>query len=105
MLPPKAGTPLTSDQFEMIMEAVGDRQKNFSDEPPLVSLWLVFSNIGDRFAPAVCVEEEWRGFKKDIPEHNAEDAPRCPNGHPIRQGPRLSLGWVEDKEIQTRHAV
>jgi hypothetical protein len=102
---PKAGNPLTSDEFDMMMEAVQDRHKNFPDEPPVVILWTVFSNIGDRFSPVVCMEEEWSGLKQDIPKTSAGEDPKCPNGHPIRQGPRLSLGWVEDKEIQTRHGI
>lgn len=103
---PKAGDPLTSDEFEYIMEAVGDRQRNFPDEPPLISLWTIFSNIGDRFASVICMEEEWSGIKEDILKLDLADGPpKCPNGHPIRQGPRLSIGWVEDKEIQTGHGI
>lgn len=102
---PRIGDPLTADEFEMIMEAVGDRQRNFPDEPPLVSLWVIFSNIGDRFASVTCIEEEWSGLKQDIPKPDEGNDPKCPNGHPIRQGPRLSLGWVEDKEIQKGHGI
>lgn len=105
MLLPEAGTPLTSDQFEMIMEVVGERKHNFPDEPPLMTLWVVFSNIGDRYAQVECVEQEWTGFKKDIPKVNNGEGPTCPNGHALKQGPRLSIGWVEDKETQKRHGI
>lgn len=102
---PRPGDPLTADEFEMIMEAVGDRKRNFPDEPALMSMWVVFANIGDRFASVICMEEEWSGLKKDIPKPEEGNDPKCPNGHPIRQGPRLSVGWVEDKEIQKGHGI
>lgn len=89
---PKVGDTLNTDDFEMIMEAVEQRQKNF-DEPPVLSMALVFGNIGQRFAPVICLEGEWEGVKQDVPK--GEGDPKCPNGHPLRAGPPLKLGWVK----------
>jgi hypothetical protein len=102
---PEAGNALTYEDFEEIMEVVEERLKNFPKEPPVIILWTVLANIGDRYAPVECMEKEWEGQKKDLPKAAEGEDPRCPNGHPIRQGPRLSVGWVEDKEIRTRHGI
>lgn len=102
---PEAGNPLTFEDFEAIMEAVDARRKHFPEEPAVLTLWTIIANIGDRYAPVICMEEEWQGEKQDIPTPPPGEDPKCPNGHPIRQGPRLSIGWVEDKGIQTRHGI
>jgi hypothetical protein len=93
---PKAGESLTPDDFDMILEAIGDRQKNFPNEPPVISMGLVFFNIGDRFAPVSCVAGEWSGLKQDIPKSDdPNDLPKCPGGHVLTQGRGLKLGWLE----------
>lgn len=88
---PKAGDRLNSEDVEMIIEAVNDRQKLFNREPLAMSLALVLFNIGDRFAAVSCVAGEWEGLKKDIPR--GEGVPKCPNGHVMMQGPGLRLIW------------
>jgi hypothetical protein len=92
---PKPGDILTSDDFNMIMEAVKTRRENFPEEPAGMSMALVFFNIGDRFAKLECREQEWTGYKSDIPETDGD--PKCPNGHELMQGPPLKLGWLEAK--------
>lgn len=81
----------------MIVEAIERRQKNFPTEPAILSFSLVLLNIGDRFQELTCIEGEWIGFKKDVPQY--EGNPKCPNGHPLNKGPALKLMWIpEDYE-------
>ena len=91
---PKAGDPFTKADFDMIMDAVNYRQQKFPEENIVLSLALVMFNIGDRFAPVTCIEQEWKGLKRDIPP--GEGVPKCPNGHVLMQGNGLKLGWMED---------
>lgn len=92
---PKAGDTVTMEDFEMILEAVKQRQKNFPDEPASMTFAMIFMGIGDRFTPVTCKELEWEGVKQDIPK--GTDTPFCPNGHRLIMGPKISLGWVEEK--------
>lgn len=92
---PKAGNPITTEDFEMILEAVGDRQRNFPHEPPVMSMHLVMFNVGDRFAEVECIEGEWTALKGEIEKPEKGD-PKCPNGHELRVGPKLVLGWMEE---------
>lgn len=93
---PKAGDPIDMEDFEMILEAVGARQKNFPNEPAALSMALVFFNIGDRFAHATCTNGEWIGLKQDIPKTDG-DVPTCPDGHPLMLGYGLKIGWIQDQ--------
>ena len=92
---PKAGDILNGDDFDMIMEAVATRHNNFPDEPITITMGLVFSNIGDRFSPVTCIEQEWEDVKMNVSK--GEGSPTCPNGHPLEVGPGLKLGWVHNK--------
>lgn len=92
---PEAGDFLSTEDVEMIFEAVRVRQTNF-DEPAGLSILVVMLNIGDRFAPVECIEQEWQGLKKDIPVPEDGGIPKCPNGHALTQGPGLRLGWLRD---------
>mgnify|MGYP006191739129 CR=1 FL=1 len=77
----------------MVLEAIQTRLENFPGENPTVAMAVVMFNIGDRFTKLECMEQEWKGVKADvIPE---DGPPHCPNGHPLRQGPTVKLGWVE----------
>lgn len=91
---PKAGDLVTTDDLEYILEAVHERQTNFPDEPAVVSIALVFMNIGSRFTPVECIEGEWSGYLMDVPKRPGED-PRCPNGHPVTKGKPLRIAWVD----------
>lgn len=90
---PKAGDPFTQEDFDMVLEAVRQRQENFTSEPPVMSMALVMFNIGERFAPVTCIEGEWEGLKYNIPK--GDGIPKCPNGHVMTQGKGLQLGWIE----------
>lgn len=92
---PKAGEAFNTDDFEMLLEAIEKRNKNFPDEPAAITMGLVLFNIGDRFTPVECMEQEWKGIKKDIPR--GEESPKCPNGHDLMQGPSLKIGWVQEE--------
>lgn len=96
---PKAGESITTEDFDMILEAIGKRHQNFPNEPPVLSMAIVMMNIGDRFAPVACVEGEWKGHKKDL--YGGVDVPKCPNGHAVIQGVGLKIGWIGplEKEI------
>jgi hypothetical protein len=90
---PKAGEAINREDLEMLTEAFATRQKNFPDEPAVITLSLILMHIGERFAPLTCIEQEWTGYKWDIPK--SEDQPKCPNGHDLTAGPGLVLGWME----------
>lgn len=91
---PKPGDEFTTEDFEMVIDAIKQRQINFPDESTTLTLGLVLFNIGDRFARVECIEQEWTGFKKDIPK--GDGVPKCPNGHVLMQGRGLSLGWIQE---------
>lgn len=91
---PKPGDHLSTADVEMIVEAIEQRQKNFPDEPAIMTFTLVLLNIGNRFSPLTCIEEEWTGLKSDLPPF--EGTPKCPNGHPVNKGPALKLVWVPE---------
>lgn len=91
---PKAGDSITIKDVEEIVTAVVDRQQKFPGEPVGITIALVLMNIGDRYSPVECLEQEWTGIKKDVPK--GEGVPKCPNGHVLMQGPGLKLGWLAD---------
>mgnify|MGYP001183627664 CR=1 FL=1 len=93
---PEAGKPLEVDDVEMILDAVAKRRENFPDEPAGLTFMLVLLNIGDRFAPVTCQEQEWEGYIQDVPK--GEGVPKCPNGHTLVRGNPLKLGWVMPEE-------
>lgn len=90
---PREGERVNLEDVEMILEAVRQRKENFPDEAGVLLFALVLLNIGDRFTPVTCVHGEWSGLKKDIPK--GEGLPTCPEGHPLRQGEGLTLGWIK----------
>lgn len=98
MSTPKPGSALTVEDFDMIMEAVEQRQHNWPEEPFKMSMGLIFFNIGDRFAPVSCVDEThaWEGLKSDIPKDPTGGVPKCPGGHVLMQGEGLHIGWVNE---------
>jgi hypothetical protein len=87
---PKPGAPLTTDDFDMIMDAVLERKQKHPNEPIKLTLYLVMSGIGERFRKIQCVEQEWACFKHEVPESMT-----CPNNHSLHEGPGLTLGWIE----------
>ena len=92
---PEHGQFLSADHIEMIYEAIEERQKNFPTEPRPVSFALAVQNIGNRFRPLQCVEQEWEGTTYDMSEIQMDgDEPRCPNGHTINKGAPLRLAWL-----------
>lgn len=93
---PKAGDQFTTDDFDMVLEAYEQRQRNFPNEPASFTFALVLFNIGDRFTPVECIEQEWAGLKKDVPK--SDGVPKCPNGHVLVQGLPLKLGWIQERD-------
>lgn len=91
---PQAGDSLKIADIEILVSAIVDRQQNFPGEPVGLTIALVMMNIGDRYSPVECLEQEWTGLKKDIPK--GEGVPKCPNGHVLTQGAGLKLGWLSD---------
>lgn len=91
---PKAGDLFTKEDFDILVKALQKRMENFPEENFVLTLGLVLFNIGDRYAPVTCIEQEWKGLKRDIPP--GEGIPKCPNGHPLIQGNPLRLGWMEE---------
>lgn len=91
---PKPGDKLTIVDIENIVMAVSERQQKFPEEPVGVTIAFVMLNIGDRYSPVECIEQEWTALKKDVPR--GEGVPKCPNGHVLTQGPGLKLGWLAD---------
>jgi hypothetical protein len=95
---PKSGDRLTFSDVEMISEAVKTRQKNFPNESIDLTVALVLTNIGKRFAPVTCIDGEWTGFISDVPKlKDDSDTPTCPNGHDLGIGPSLVLGWYTEE--------
>lgn len=93
---PKPGDRINIHDAEEIWEAIQIRQKNFTDEPEVISFATVIFNIGDRYAPVSCVAGEWSGLKRDVHKpHDKTELPKCPNGHVLTQGSGLQLGWIE----------
>lgn len=91
---PNIGTPLTLDDCEIIFEAFEARQRNWPDEPLIMSLALVLINIGDRYASVRCTGGEWEGLLKDVPKKKGSNTPTCPVGHSLVKKQSLKLGWV-----------
>ena len=89
---PEVGTALDFDELDMIASAIMNRQERAPAEPIEVSIALVLANIGSRYAPVQCAEQEWTGLKADIPP--GDGIPKCPNGHVLYEGYGLKLGWV-----------
>jgi hypothetical protein len=92
---PKAGDKLSMEDVEQIAGAIKTRRENFPDEPFEMTVALVLYNIGDRYSPVECIEQEWTGVKQDIPR--GEGVPKCPNGHVLTQGLGLKLGWYQEE--------
>lgn len=95
MSKPEAGKPFTTEDFEMVLQAVKARQENFPDEALIMSIGLVIFNIGERFSVVTCIEQEWSDLKMNIPPGEGE--PKCPNGHTLTKGPPLVLGWLREE--------
>lgn len=91
---PQVGDPIGVRDVEEIVEAIVSRQQKFPGEPVGLTIALILMNIGDRYSPVECIEQEWTALKKDIPK--GEGVPKCPNGHVLTQGPGLKLGWLQD---------
>jgi hypothetical protein len=89
----RVGKPISEEDFDMIVEAITARHRNFPDEPANLTMAMVFTGIGKRFTPVECAEQEWAGTVQDIPKGDGE--PKCPNGHPLTLGKTITIGWVE----------
>lgn len=89
---PQAGETFSLEDMEMVFEAVKERQEKHPEEAAGLSLWVVFSQIGERFRKVQCVEQEWEGVKQDIPVSLGD--PKCPNGHSLHAGSGLRIGWL-----------
>lgn len=89
---PQSGEFINSSDTEMIYEAVKQRQTNFLGEPLVLSMSLVLMNIGNRFTPVECLEQEWNGLIIDVEKTDGD--PKCPNGHTLRKGAPLKLAWL-----------
>lgn len=86
---PDIGAPLSTDDFDMILEALAERGSKNPEEPGAITLWLILTGIGERFRKVQCVEQEFECLKKDVPESLT-----CPNGHTLHEGPGVTIGWV-----------
>lgn len=97
-LPAQSGNRLTTKQLENLLAMVGTRQINFPDEPPVMSMGLVFLNAGEVYSLVECREEGcgWKGTKQEVAKGD-KGVPKCVNGHEgsIFITKELSLGWVE----------
>lgn len=91
---PKSGAKLDIEDIGIILDAVNTRRANFPEEPEDITWTLVLLNIGQRWASVTCTEGEWVGQKKDVELPPEGDIPKCPNGHPLFQGPGLCLAWT-----------
>lgn len=89
---PKAGDRFTQEHLELIFEAIKKRQKNFPDEPAVMSMSLVMQNIGDRYSEVTCTEGEWSSVKAAVIP--TDGPPLCPNGHEVVILNTVCLGWV-----------
>jgi hypothetical protein len=90
---PDIGKAFDMADFDMVMEAVKERQEKHPEEPTTLTLYLVLTKIGERFRKVQCIEMEWEGYKKDI-DWDGESDPTCPNGHTLHPGSGITLGWV-----------
>lgn len=88
------GKKLAIEDIGEIIDAMETRSKNFPGEPFDMTLMLVLLNIGDRYTPVTCTEGEWVGKKEEVPHCKEGDIPKCPNGHALHQGERVTLGWM-----------
>jgi len=93
---PQLGHKLKGIGVEVILQAIVGRQQNFPDEDLMtMTIPFVLMNIGHTFDPMICVEEEWRGRRKDCARDPETKKPVCPNGHEVMTAGRgMSLGWV-----------
>lgn len=94
---PKAGDFITTEDIEKMFEAIEMRQKNFPNEPRIISATLVAMNIGNRYRQVYCQEQEWSGVITDVQMPDKGQDPKCPNGHLLIKGPSLRLAWVESQ--------
>jgi hypothetical protein len=93
---PQNGRFLTSKDIGMIYEAWQEHLTKFPQTPPDVSLKYIMMNIGNQWAPIVCVRGEWRGTILDVKEIKEDGRqPVCPNGHGLTRGPGLRLSWSQ----------
>ncbi len=90
---PDVGKAFSMTDFDMVMEAVKERQRKNPEEPIQLTLYLMLTKMGERFRKVQCIEQEWEGYKKDI-DWDGESEPKCPNGHSLHPGPGITLGWV-----------
>lgn len=95
--PVQAGDLFTQEDLDHVFDLVQARQKNFKEEPALMSFALVLFNLGDRYSSVMCTDEDhlWVGMREDL---IAQDA-KCPEGHDCVESTRLKLGWVEIPEL------
>ncbi len=86
---PEEGETLSLDDIDLIFDLVMRRQERHPDEPVKLSFWLVMTKIGEKFRKVRCIELEWEGIVAEVPENE-----KCPNGHDLKVGPGLAIGWV-----------
>lgn len=86
---PVEGETLSIDDIDMIFDLVKTRQEKNPDEPIKLSFFVVMQRIGEPFRQVRCDELEWEGRIADIPENE-----KCPNGHGLKVGPGVAIGWV-----------
>lgn len=87
---PEIGAALSTEDMDMILEAIKERNDKHPDEPGALTLYLILTGIGERFRKIQCVEQEFECLKFEVPESLT-----CPNGHSLHEGPGVTLGWVE----------
>lgn len=92
---PQAGEALTIDDIGMILNLVKVRQEKHDDEPAAISVATVMLGVGKGFADVECAEQEFtcKLYQLELPK---EGPPKCPNGHALKVGPGLKLGWLTD---------
>lgn len=90
---PDVGKAFSMTDWDMVLEAVRERNEKHPDEPMTLTLYLVLTKIGERYRKIQCIEQEFECLKKDI-DWDGEGEPTCPNGHSLHPGPGLTLGWV-----------
>lgn len=94
---PDVGKAFSMADFDMVLEAVQERQEKLKEkgeeEPVTLTLYLMLTKMGERFRKVQCIEQEFECLKSEI-DWDGESEPTCPNGHSLHPGPGLTLGWV-----------
>lgn len=90
---PDVGKAFSMSDWDMVLEAVKERQLKDPKEPTALCLYVVLTKIGERYRKVQCLEQEWEGLKKDV-QWERDGQPTCPNGHSLHPGSGLTLGWV-----------